>query len=64
MNVSNEAGSQNIGVGQYAFVQSATSMPKILPENPGIDFTLPSAFGETPKDRGAADTQPRGCIVR
>jgi hypothetical protein len=64
MNISNEAGSQNIGVGQYAFVQSATSMPKILPENPGIDFTLPPAFGDAPKEGGAADTRYRGCIVR
>jgi hypothetical protein len=60
--VSNDAGSQTFSAGQYAYVQTGTTKPVILPQNPGIDFTLPSSFGAASKDAGG--TQDSGCIVR
>ena len=63
INVSNAAGSQNLSAGQYEYVPTATSVPQILPGNPGIDFTLPPSVGDTPKDGGPKKVDP-GCIVR
>jgi hypothetical protein len=53
--VSNAAGTQVVGAGQYAYAQNINSTPVILPQNPGIDFVLP-------KDIQA--TAAGGCIVR
>ena len=61
--VSNSAGSQSLSAGQYVYVPTATSVPKILPGNPGIDFTLPTVIGDSPKDDGTKKVDP-GCIVR
>lgn len=60
--VKNNAGAQNITAGQYAYVESLTSAPRILPGNPGINFTLPLSSGEssTTGERKGTD----GCIVR
>jgi hypothetical protein len=63
VNVSNNAGSQNLNAGQYMYVQTAASIPKILPGNPGIDFTLPTSIGDSPKGGGAKKVDP-GCVVR
>jgi hypothetical protein len=63
INVSNSAGSQDISAGQYAYVANATSMPTILPGNPGIDFTLPAFMGDSPKEGEAKKVDP-GCVVR
>ena len=63
INVSNNAGSQNVNAGQYVYVQTATSMPTILPGNPGFDFTLPASIGNAPKEGEAKKNDP-GCIVR
>ena len=63
INVSNNAGSQNVGAGQYVYVQSMASIPKILPGNPGINFTLPTIIGDAPKEDGAKKGDP-GCVVR
>jgi len=63
VNVSNNAGSQNLNAGQYMYVQSGTSIPKILPGNPGIDFTLPTSIADSPKGGETKKTDP-GCIVR
>jgi uncharacterized membrane protein len=60
--VKNNAGTQNITAGQYAYVQSSTSAPKILPGNPGINFTLPPSSGESSK--GGERKGQDGCIVR
>jgi hypothetical protein len=64
VNVSNNAGSQNLSAGQYVYVQSGTSVPKILPGNPGIDFTLPASIADSPKGGGEAKKADPGCIVR
>ena len=61
--VSNSAGSQNISAGQYAYVQNVNVAPKILPANPGIDFTIPTVTGGEQTQRGGA-TGDGGCIVR
>lgn len=50
--VSNNAGSLNVGLGQYAYVANVESLPVILSENPGIDFTLPLSFGNGPEEGG------------
>jgi hypothetical protein len=63
VNVSNNAGSQNLSAGQYVYVQTAASVPKILPGNPGIDFTLPTSIADSPKDSGTKKVDP-GCVVR
>jgi hypothetical protein len=63
INVSNNAGSQNVSAGQYVYVQTKESMPTILPGNPGIDFTLPTSIGDAPKEDGAKKGDP-GCAVR
>jgi hypothetical protein len=63
IHVKNDAGSQNLNAGQYMYVQTAASIPKILPGNPGIDFTLPTSIGDTPKEGGPKKVDP-GCVVR
>jgi hypothetical protein len=63
IHVSNTAGSQNLNAGQYMYVQTASSIPKILPGNPGIDFTLPTSIADSPKGGEAKKADP-GCVVR
>ena len=63
INVSNAAGSQDLSAGQHLYVQTAGSIPKILPGNPGIDFTLPTVVADSPKDGEAKKVDP-GCVVR
>lgn len=60
--VTNSGGSQTYTAGQYAYVASGTSIPTILPGNPGIDFTLPVSVGEAPKDGGGPKNND--CVVR
>jgi FecR protein len=62
ISVSNSGGSQTFSAGQYAYVATATSMPTILPKNPGIDFTLPVSIGDTSKEGGGP--KDSGCVVR
>ena len=62
ISVSNSGGSQTYSAGQYAYVASGTSIPKILPGNPGIDFTLPASVGDASKDGGGP--KDSGCVVR
>jgi hypothetical protein len=63
INVSNKAGSQDVGAGQYLYVQTMDSIPKILPGNPGINFTLPAFIGDSSKGDEAKKSDP-GCVVR
>jgi hypothetical protein len=63
INVSNKAGSQDVNAGQYVYVQTAESVPQILPGNPGFDFTLPTFMGNSPKEGEANKVDP-GCVVR
>lgn len=61
--VSNNAGSLDVGLGQFAYVANAGSLPVILPGNPGIDLTLPLSFGTGAKD-GGPDSAINGCVCR
>jgi hypothetical protein len=63
INVNNNAGSQNVLAGQYVYVQTAASIPEILPGNPGINFTLPPSSGASTKE-GAPKNVDSGCVVR
>ncbi|MBU2027854.1 MAG: FecR domain-containing protein [Proteobacteria bacterium] len=63
INVSNKVGSQDVSAGQYVYVQTMTSIPTILPGNPGIDFTLPTSIADSPEGGEAKKADP-GCIVR
>jgi hypothetical protein len=63
VNVSNNAGSQDVNAGQYVYVASMGSIPQILPGNPGIDFKLPASVGDTPKE-DSTKKPDAGCIVR
>jgi hypothetical protein len=61
--VSNNAGSLDVGLGQFAFVANAESLPVILPGNPGLDFSLPLSLGTGTKD-GRPDPALNGCMCR
>jgi hypothetical protein len=63
VNVSNSAGSQDLSAGQYVYVPTATSVPQILPGNPGINFTLPAVLGDS-QNEGGVEKVDSGCIVR
>lgn len=58
--VSNSAGSQTFSAGQYVYVANETSMPVLLPANPGIDFILPTSFEAESEQMGPDES----CEVR
>lgn len=63
--VSNEAGSRDVGAGQYAYVRNAATLPVILPENPGLDFSVPSSISMGgPAGSGDPGGAGGGCTVR
>jgi hypothetical protein len=64
VNVKNNAGSQNVTAGQFVYVQTMGSIPKILPGNPGIDFTLPVSIADKPQGGGETKKTDPGCVVR
>lgn len=57
ISVTNNAGVQNVGAGQYAYVRDMQTKPVILPANPGIDLTLPTNIQPKGKSQD-------GCVVR
>jgi hypothetical protein len=63
ISVTNKAGSRDVHMGQYAYVANADTSPVILSENPGIDYTLPAAIGDSPREGGTEKVDP-GCAVR
>jgi len=63
INVSNNTASQDVNAGQYAYVLTADSIPKILPGNPGLDLLLPTLIGNSPKEEGSEKVVPC-CVVR
>jgi hypothetical protein len=63
ISVTNKAGSQDVRMGQYAYVANADTSPVILSENPGIDYTLPTSIEDSPKEGGTEKVDP-GCVVR
>jgi hypothetical protein len=63
ISVTNKAGSQDVRVGQYAYVANADTLPVILSANPGIDYTLPTSIGDAPRE-GGAEKADLVCVVR
>jgi hypothetical protein len=61
--VKNNAGSQDIRAGQYAYVESPDALPRILPGNPGIDFTLPG-FLDRPPAGWVVGPRVTECLIR
>jgi hypothetical protein len=59
----NDTGTKSIGAGQYGYIADGSSVPQILPGNPGLDFNqnqVPSSGG----GQGQQDNAPKDCIVR
>ena len=46
--VTNAGGTQQFTAGQFGFVPGLNQPPIILPQNPGIQFSLPPASGQAP----------------
>lgn len=61
--VTNAGGSQTFTAGQYAYVQDASTLPRLLPGDPGLDFTLPPELESSPANVDVR-TMDRGCTVR
>jgi hypothetical protein len=59
----NNAGSQDIRAGQYAYVESPNALPQILPGNPGLDFTLP-VFLDGPIAGWVVGPRITQCLIR
>lgn len=58
INVVNQGGSLSFAPGQFGFTPSFKQPPLLLPKNPGIQFTLPPAFGVASPITGS--TTPAG----
>lgn len=52
--VSNSAGSQNYGAGQFGYVKDPITPPVVLPKDPGIKFTPPPSFNAPAPQPGQA----------
>ena len=52
--LNNPAGAQQFGAGQFGYTPNVQQPPVILPHNPGLKFTPPPAFSNTPPVAGAA----------
>lgn len=69
--VTNSAGSQGYGAGQFGYVRDPITPPATLPKDPGIQFTPPPSFGApsnapTGQTSGAtaSDAKKVDCEVR
>jgi hypothetical protein len=63
VSLTNNAGSRDIGAGQYAYVANADTLPAPLAVNPGIDFTLPDALSR-PSEGWVVGPASAECLVR
>ncbi len=71
--VTNSAGSQGYGAGQFGYVRDPFTPPATLPKDPGIQFTPPPSFGApgnpppgqtTTTTTSSSDTKKVDCEVR
>jgi hypothetical protein len=65
--LSNKGGTTSFAAGQFGFTPSPTQPPVIVPRNPGILFTPPTAFVAPSASNGAAaGNKPAAidCVVR
>ena len=66
INLSNKGGSQQFSAGQFGFTPSFVQPPVVLPNNPGLKFTLPPVFSiSTSSSTGSANRSAAvDCEVR
>ena len=63
--VSNTAGRQEIGTGQFGFVQSANSPPVIVPPQQGIQVTMPANISQNSgAGRGVGKGKESECVAQ
>ncbi len=66
--LSNQGGAQQFSAGQFGFTPNFTVPPVILPQNPGLKFTLPPVFSSTTGTQGTGTTPAKpnavDCVVR
>jgi len=70
IHMSNQAGTQNFGAGQFGYTPSLTQPPVVLPSNPGVQFSPPPSFSAPAPQPGQAgssssqDSKKVDCEVR
>jgi hypothetical protein len=63
--VKNAAGQQVISAGQFGFVQSANTLPTIVPPAQGVQVTMPSSISQnTSSGRGVGAVKENECAVQ
>ncbi|MGP1678946.1 MAG: FecR family protein [Burkholderiales bacterium] len=63
--VKNAAGQQVINAGQFGFVQSANSLPTIVPPSQGVQVTMPSSISQNRSSgRGVGKANENECAVQ
>jgi hypothetical protein len=63
--VKNAAGQQVINAGQFAFVQSANTLPVIVPPSQGIQVTMPTSISQNSSSgRGVGKAKEGECAVQ
>lgn len=63
--VSNSAGQQVLNAGQFGFVQSASSLPVIVPPSQGVQVTMPSSISQNNSTgRGIGGVKDNECAVQ
>jgi hypothetical protein len=63
--VRNAAGEQVINTGQFGFVQSATTVPVIVPPSQGIQVTMPSSISQNnASGRGIGKAKDNECVAQ
>jgi hypothetical protein len=63
--VKNSAGQQVINAGQFGFVQSANTLPVIVPASQGIQVTMPTSISQnTSSGRGVGKAKEGECAVQ
>lgn len=66
IHVTNGGGTQNFTAGQFGYTAGFNKTPVIVPTNPGIKFTPPSSFSNSPGSQGGNGGKPGevDCLVR
>lgn len=63
IHMTNAGGTQNFTVGQFGFTPSLTQPPVVVPNNPGIQFTPPPAFGAASTPVGSTSASAKSSNV-
>lgn len=63
--VSNQAGHQELGTGQFGFVRNATSLPVVVPPQQGIQVTMPANISQNKGGgRGVGKGKENECVAQ